>query len=79
MMNQMRKGVGGFTAKLLLGLLVLSFVVWGIADGFNMAGSPNTVISAGGTEVSTREYQQAYGQAINRISTQLQRLSLIHI
>ena len=35
MMNQMRKGVGGFTAKLLLGLLVLSFVVWGIADGFN--------------------------------------------
>jgi peptidyl-prolyl cis-trans isomerase D len=73
MMNQMRKGVGGFTAKLLLGLLVLSFVVWGIADGFNMAGSPNTVISAGGTDVSTREYQQAYGQAINRVSTQLQR------
>ncbi len=73
MMNQLRKGVGGFTAKLLLALLVLSFVVWGIADGFNSAGSSNAVVTAGGTEVTTNDYQQAYNQAINRVAAQLQR------
>ncbi|KAA0970479.1 peptidylprolyl isomerase [Aureimonas fodinaquatilis] len=73
MMNQLRRGVGSFTVKLLLGLLVLSFVVWGIADGFGGNTGSNVVLSAGKTDVTTSEYQFTHNQAMNRISQQLRR------
>ena len=34
MLDTFRRGSKGWTAKILLGLLVLSFAVWGIADIF---------------------------------------------
>lgn len=73
MLNQMRRGASGWVAKLLLGGLAVSFVVWGIADGLRSHGSGSTVLQAGDVRVSVAEYQQAYQQGLNRLAQQLQR------
>ncbi|TFF25078.1 peptidylprolyl isomerase [Jiella endophytica] len=72
MLETMRRSVSGWTAKILLGLLVLSFAIWGIGTSFT-GGLSRTVISAGDTEVTPSEYAFAYSQAINRISRQIGR------
>ncbi|MCQ0988480.1 SurA N-terminal domain-containing protein [Jiella marina] len=72
MLNMLRQSVSGWTAKILLGLLVLSFAVWGIGSGFQ-GGLSRTVMTAGETEVSPTEYAFAYSQAVNRISRQIGR------
>ena len=72
MLETMRRSISGWTAKILLGLLVLSFAVWGIGSSFN-GGLSRTVISAGETEVTPSEYAFAYSQAINRVSQQIGR------
>ncbi|HEX2020412.1 MAG TPA: peptidyl-prolyl cis-trans isomerase [Aurantimonas sp.] len=72
MLNILRDSVKGWTAKILLGLLVLSFAVWGIGDVFR-AGTASTVVSAGETEVSLRDYAFAYSQATQRLAQQLGR------
>ena len=72
MLETMRRSVSGWTAKILLGLLVLSFAVWGIGSSFT-GGLSRTVISAGETEVTPSEYAFAYSQAVNRISQQIGR------
>lgn len=73
MLNQMRRGASGWVAKLLLGGLAVSFVVWGVTDGLRSHGSGSTVLQAGDVRVSVAEYQQAYQQALNRLAQQLQR------
>lgn len=40
MLDTLRRGIGGFLAKILLGILVLSFGIWGIADVFRGGGQP---------------------------------------
>ncbi|MCE7027779.1 peptidylprolyl isomerase [Jiella avicenniae] len=72
MLETMRRSVSGWTAKILLGLLVLSFAIWGIGSSFT-GGLSRTVISAGETEVTPSEYAFAYSQAMNRISQQIGR------
>ena len=72
MLETMRRSVSGWTAKILLGLLILSFAVWGIGSSVN-GGLSNTVISAGETDVTPSEYAFTYSQALNRISRQIGR------
>ncbi|MBO0905043.1 peptidylprolyl isomerase [Jiella sonneratiae] len=72
MLETMRRSVSGWTAKILLGLLVVSFAIWGIGTSFN-GGFSRTVISAGDTEVTPSEYAFTYQQAVNRISRQIGR------
>ncbi|MDY8108660.1 peptidyl-prolyl cis-trans isomerase [Fulvimarina sp. 2208YS6-2-32] len=72
MLNTLRNATTGWTAKILLVLLVASFAVWGIGDVFR-AGNQNAVLSVGQTEVSLQEYALAYRQASSGISRQLGR------
>ncbi|SKA33731.1 peptidylprolyl isomerase [Consotaella salsifontis] len=72
MMDSLRKAAGSWVAKLLLGLLVISFGVWGIADVFR-GTTPTTVISAGDTEVSIRDYVFTYQRAQMALSQQMGR------
>ncbi|MEH6720973.1 MAG: peptidyl-prolyl cis-trans isomerase [Aurantimonas endophytica] len=72
MLNTLRDSVKGWTAKILLGLLVLSFAVWGIGDAFQ-TGNATTVASAGDTEVSLQDYALAYSRASQRLAQQLGR------
>ena len=46
-------------AKILLGLLIIAFAVWGVADVFRGYGR-GTLAQIGKTEISVDEYRQAY-------------------
>ena len=72
MLNTMRGAISGWTAKILLGLLVASFAVWGIGDVFR-GGTVSSVLTAGETDVSLRDYAFAYSRAEARLAQQLQR------
>ncbi|MEF2550176.1 peptidyl-prolyl cis-trans isomerase [Aurantimonas sp. A2-1-M11] len=72
MLNTLRGSISGWTAKILLGLLVLSFAVWGIGDVFR-GSVANAVLTAGETEVSLQDYALAYNRAESRLASQIGR------
>lgn len=73
MLDSLRDATQTWIAKLLLGLLVLSFAAWGIADIFSENMSGSAAISAGESEVSAGEYRLAYEQQMMRLSQQFQQ------
>ena len=75
MMDKMRSMASGFVAKILMGLLVLSFAVWGIADIFSNFGR-GAVATVGETEIDARDYQSELILEVNAMSNRLgQRLT----
>ena len=70
MLNQLRKGAGTWVAKIFIGVLVLSFAVWGIADIFSGYGS-RVLAKVGEVEVSPQEYERLLQQQVNRLSSQV--------
>ncbi len=56
--------------KIFMGLLVLSFGLWGIADIFSGFRS-NTLASVGGTEVSIESFQQRYTRELRNLQAQV--------
>ena len=58
MLNSLRKGAATWIAKIFIGLLVISFAVWGVADIFGGYGGRN-VAKVGEREISGEEYQFA--------------------
>ncbi|MEH6402426.1 MAG: SurA N-terminal domain-containing protein [Sneathiella sp.] len=68
MLEAMRKGAGGWLAKGMLGLLVLSFGAWGI--GGDMLGSSvgSNVIEVGNRTVTIGEFQRQYQNRLNQLS-----------
>ncbi len=73
MLDSLRAATQTWIAKLLLGMLVLSFAAWGIADIFREDMSGSAVLSAGKSEVSAVEYRFAYEQQMMRLSQQFQQ------
>lgn len=67
MLDNLRNAAGSWVAKLLLGLLVISFAAWGIS-GRMFGGTGNTVAKVGDTPVSTLEYRLAYDREISLLS-----------
>ena len=61
MLDQLRQGAQGWVSKALMGLLVLSFAVWGIG-GFQGYGA-GTLATVGDTEVSVQDFARMYDQA----------------
>ena len=64
MLQQLRAGVGSWVAKIFIGLLVISFGVWGIADVFR-PGLSNSAMAVGETKVSVEDYISAYSRSLN--------------
>lgn len=52
----------GVISKLLLGILVLSFAVWGVGDIFRNTGSQTTVATVGDESISDQELAQLIGR-----------------
>jgi len=76
MLDSLRDAARSWVAKLLLGVLVLSFAVWGIADVFRGGLSSNAVLSAGRSEVSATEFRLAYDRQLQFLSQRFnQRLT----
>lgn len=67
MLDALRNSVGTWFAKLLIGLLVLSFAVWGIADVFTGIGS-TSVATVGDKEIPAEDFQRAYAREIDQLS-----------
>ena len=69
MLTSMRKGAGSWVAKGFLGLLVMSFAVWGI-QGYVGGGGEVTVAEVGGVEVSGTEYRRQLRRDMRRLQSQ---------
>ena len=72
MLEALRRGVKGILVQLLIGLLVIAFAVWGIADVFQGRGQ-TTLARIGKTEISQDQFQQALQAEIGVLSRQFGR------
>jgi peptidyl-prolyl cis-trans isomerase D len=72
MLDAMRRGALNWLAKILLGLLIVAFAVWGVADVFRGYGR-GTLARIGSTEISVEEYRQAYQEELTSISRRMGR------
>lgn len=70
MLDAMRRGAVNWLSKVLLGLLIIAFAVWGVADVFRGYGR-GTLARLGSTEISVDEYRQAYQDEIAALSRRL--------
>lgn len=69
MLEAMRRGAQTPVAKLLFGILVFSFGIWGVADVFRGWGR-GYVAKVGHTEISAEEFRRSYQDDLDRISRQ---------
>ena len=72
----MRKASSNWLGKtimaVVMGVLIISFGVWGIADIFKGFGQ-STVAKVGSTEISLNEFRQIYTDRLQQISRQFGR------
>lgn len=72
MLDTLRRGAGNWLAKGLLGLLVIAFAIWGVADVFRGYGQ-GSLATVGKTEIGLEQFQNAYQNEMNQISAQIGR------
>ncbi|MGI9523452.1 MAG: SurA N-terminal domain-containing protein [Hyphomicrobiaceae bacterium] len=66
MLEALRKSATGIFAKILIGLLILSFAVWGVADVITGVGR-NVVADVGGTEIGMEEFRRQYQNQLDAV------------
>src|ERR1700740_109131 len=76
MLRGMRKASSNWLGKTIMatvmGVLIISFGVWGIADIFRGFGQ-STLAKVGGTEISIDQFHQLYTDKLQQISRQFGR------
>ncbi|MGE0231364.1 MAG: peptidyl-prolyl cis-trans isomerase [Flavobacteriaceae bacterium] len=70
MLDSLRRSAGSWVAKVFIGILVLSFAVWGIADIFRGYGG-SAVVRVGGTEIDAETFRREFQLEIQRRSREL--------
>ncbi|MEN6543766.1 SurA N-terminal domain-containing protein [Parvibaculum sp.] len=70
MLDTLRRGAGSWVAKLLMGLLVFSFGIWGIADIFR-GYSSDSVARVGDTDIKLKQFEREFE---NQTKAMAQRL-----
>lgn len=73
MLDSIRQGVSSWAIKILLGLLILSFAVWGIGDIFLGAGANPTVATVGDKEITATEFIRSYQRDVQDLSVRVGR------
>ena len=63
MLNSLRQKSAGIVMKLLMGLIVLSFAIWGVEDMFRVRVS-NVVASVGDTDITVDTVRDRWNQEI---------------
>ena len=66
MLNFIRERITGWLAYAIVGLLIIPFALWGINEYFGNSGSL-VVANVNDTEISQREFQQAFYDQRDRI------------
>ncbi len=67
MLESLRKQTGSWIVKAFLGVLILSFAVWGIGDIFR-GPSDATVATVGSVEITRSEFSDAYRRELDRFN-----------
>lgn len=70
MMDRLRESVNGVAIKIILVLIILSFVLAGVSS-YLVGGGSNNVAKVGSVEISQAEFEQAYQNERNRMQQQL--------
>ena len=69
-MDRLREGVNSIAVKIILGLIILSFVFAGVGS-YITGGGNNAAAKVGNTEIGRGEFEQAYQNERNRMQSQL--------
>ena len=69
MLEALRRGAQTLAAKILFGILVFAFSIWGVADVFRGWGR-GSLASVGSQAISTEEFNRSYQNELDRISRQ---------
>jgi len=69
MLDAFRNAAKGWVAKVLIGLLAMSFAVWGIADVFR-APTGGALATVGEVEVTAQEYSESFNQYLQNLARQ---------
>ncbi|MFH0303011.1 peptidyl-prolyl cis-trans isomerase [Bradyrhizobium sp. 31Argb] len=64
--------LGKIIMAVVMGVLIVSFGIWGIADIFKGFGQ-STLATVGGTEISTEQFRQIYTDRLQQIGRQIGR------
>src|SRR5471030_1624314 len=76
MLRGMRKASSNWLGKIIMatvmGVLIISFGVWGIADIFKGFGQ-STLVKIGRTEISIEQFRQLYTERLQQIGRQFGR------
>src|ERR1700709_1495076 len=76
MLRGMRKASSNWLGKIIMatvmGVLIISFGVWGIADIFRGFGQ-STLAKVGHTEISANEFRQLYTDRLQQLGRQFSR------
>ncbi|MGD9924015.1 MAG: peptidylprolyl isomerase, partial [Pseudorhodoplanes sp.] len=68
--NATRNWLGRLITGLVLGLIAISFAIWGIGDIFRGFGT-STVAKVGGTEIGVERFRQSYTEQMQRLIRQV--------
>src|SRR5690348_16433118 len=71
MLQQLRAASKSWVASVVIGVLVLAFALWGVADIFR-GGGDTVVASVGGTDISANEFDQQMRSQMRALSAQTQ-------
>jgi len=75
MLQVFRQGIGGWFVKAFMGLLILAFLVWGIADVFRNFGS-SSAARVGSTVISQETFRRIYTERLQQLNSRLGRGSI---
>ncbi len=70
--NVSKNWIGRIVTGIVLGLIALSFAVWGIGDIFRGFGR-STLAKVGGTEIGIEQFRQTYNERVQQLSRRLGR------
>lgn len=70
MMDRLREGVNSIAVKIILGLIILSFIFAGVGN-YLISGSNNAAAKVGGIDIGRGEFEQAYQNERSRMQAQL--------
>jgi peptidyl-prolyl cis-trans isomerase D len=72
MLNALRNSAGRWIVRFLLGLLIISFALWGI-EGVFLGRIDRTLAEVGGREINVDKYEIAYRDQMNMLSARMGR------
>lgn len=72
MLSTLRNKTAGIVMKVILGLIVISFAVWGVEDVFRI-GTSNTLATVGSTDIGAQTFQERYRRELQVAGNQFGR------